>query len=704
MNTRPICLTLAQAYGRKTSGKGSRWRTTWAVFLLWAATAIAASAQIVTTLSNLNASTGTFPTGPVVQGSNGNFYGTAYNGGDVAGNIYGTVFKINPPGTEVLGTEPGSGPVSVLYNFCSSPSNCTDGANPYAPLVEGSDGNLYGTTYLGGANGFYGTVFKITPMGTLTTLYSFCALTNCADGEFPNGGLIEGSDGNFYGTTAGDGVHNFGTVFIISPQGSMRILYGFCALPNCGDGQNPAAGLVQGSDGNFYGTTYFGGANKLGTVFKITPQGTLTTLHSFASADGADPAYGSLVQGSDGNLYGTTEYGGANSLGTVFRITPQGTLTTLHSFAGADGENPFYGSLVEGSDANFYGVTYLGGTNNLGTVFRINPQGTLATLHSFAGTDGANPAGLAKASDDTFYGTTFAGGTYSAGTVFSLLLDLPALGEQVDYFRESKADFTVWRPSSGTWFTIDGSGKSLTKPWGASGDRPVLGDYDGDGKSDIAVWRPSNGTWFVILSTTGQVVEKPWGEKGDIPVPGDYDGDGKTDFAVWRPSNGTWFVIESSTGKVVEKAWGKKGDIPVPGDYDGDGKTDFAVWRPSNGTWFMFETSTGKVVEKQWGEKGDIPVPGDYDGDAKTDIAVWRPSNGTWFVIESGNGKVVEKAWGEKGDIPVARDYDGDGKTDFAVWRPSNGTWYVIATGNGKTIAQSWGVSTDIAINKPVGQ
>ncbi len=216
----------------------------------------------------------------------------------------------------------------------------TDGAYPEAGLVQATDGNLYGTTYEGGANN-YGTVFKITPSGTLTTLYSFCSPVGCPDGDGANplAGLLQATNGNLYGTTSGGGTNSEGTVFEITPAGELTTLYSFCSQVGCTDGGNPYAGLLQATNGDLYGTTYGGGAGIRGTVFKITPSGMLTTLYSFCQqgggcSDGASPAAG-LVQATNGNFYGTTQYGGVDGYGTVFKITPSGTLTTLHSFENA---------------------------------------------------------------------------------------------------------------------------------------------------------------------------------------------------------------------------------------------------------------------------------------------------------------------------------------------------------------------------------
>src|ERR1022692_1065585 len=266
------------------------------------------------------------------------------------------------------------------------------------------------------------------PAQTLTTLYSFCPQQYCPDGEYPLGRLVQATDGNFYGTTFSGGASNLGTAFKITAGGSLTILHSFTG-PS--DGGNPQGGLVQGSDGNLYGTAVGGGTNGEGTVFKITTSGTLTTLHSFAITDGAAPS-GTLVQASDGNFYGTTYEGGTSNNGTVFKMIPSGTLTTLYNFCSqlscADGRIPYAG-LVQASDGNFYGTTYQGGgAADYGTVFAITPSGTLTTLHVFTGADGANPyAGLIQTANGTFYGVTKDGGSNctgngGCGTVFKLQL------------------------------------------------------------------------------------------------------------------------------------------------------------------------------------------------------------------------------------------------------------------------------------------
>jgi len=402
------------------------------VFLLFTAAAVALSAQTFTTLYGFTASEGNQPYAGLVQGVDGDLYGTTFYGrGSCTEDDYGcgTIFKITPTGT-----------LTTLHQF-----NGSDGYSPMAALIQGTDGNFYGTTSDGGAEGIYsyGTVFEVTPGGTLTTLHSF----ETTDGNFPFAGLTEGADHSFYGTTERGGANGGGTVFKITPGGTLTTLYNFCpGQQSCPDGREPSASLVLASDGNFYGTTYYGGANicgaqqeQCGTVFEIIPSGALTTLYNFSGADGASPDAG-LVQGIDGNFYGTTVQGGSNhscyygsGCGTVFKITPNGTLTTLHNFCSQPGCPGGYGptaGLVQGTDGNFYGTLSDGKSGVTGAIFSFTSTGTLSTLHTFDGTDGAVPyGGLVQGTDRNFYGTTSAGGNHGCafggcGTVFSVSVGL----------------------------------------------------------------------------------------------------------------------------------------------------------------------------------------------------------------------------------------------------------------------------------------
>jgi uncharacterized repeat protein (TIGR03803 family) len=385
--------------------------------------AVTSSAQVLTTLASFNQANGSKPEAPLVQGSDGNFYGTTSEGGSSGS---GSIFRITPSGT-----------LTILYSFCAQ-HPCLDGSLPKAGLVQGTDGNFYGTTSVGGSDqgsGGEGTVFKITPEGTLNTLYRFCVQQGCTDGGAPLAGLVQGSDGNFYGTTSyGGGPNLDGTVFKITRTGSLTTLYNFCSLPNCADGYQPRAGLVQATNGDFYGTTSGGGENNCGTVFKITSIGALTTLYSFCAldqrADGGTPQAG-LVQATNGNLYGTTSDYGANYGGTIFTITPSGTLTTLYSLNPLTDGTTSVGSLLQATDGNFYGTTSFTGDHGGGTAFKITPSGVFTTLYSFCSepncSDGTYPhAGLLQGSNGNFYGTTEEGGTHGPyGTVFTMPAPTP---------------------------------------------------------------------------------------------------------------------------------------------------------------------------------------------------------------------------------------------------------------------------------------
>jgi uncharacterized repeat protein (TIGR03803 family) len=290
------------------------------------------------------------------------------------------------------------GKETVLYNFCAQ-ANCTDGENPAAGVIFDQKRNLYGTTVYGGVvNDEHcldtcGVVFKVTPKGKETVLYTFCLQINCTDGGNPRAGLVFDQKGNLYGTTLYGGVHNgvycgfgCGVVFKITPEGKYTVLYSFCSQNNCTDGASPYSALVLDQKGNLYGTTWGGGAHSgqycvigCGVVFKITPGGKESVLYNFCAqnncADGAYPTAG-LVFDQKGNLYGTTQAGGANLGGTAFKLSPKGKETILHSFCPPsfcfDGTGP-EARLVLDQKGNLYGTTYYGGAYEAGGVFKLTP-------------------------------------------------------------------------------------------------------------------------------------------------------------------------------------------------------------------------------------------------------------------------------------------------------------------------------------------
>jgi uncharacterized repeat protein (TIGR03803 family) len=276
---------------------------------------------------------------------------------------------------------------SVMYNFGSKSG---DPLEPTQSVVaQGRDGNLYSSAGLGGINGFHdGAVFKITPGGALTVLYSFNLANSGPYGPFS--GLTLGTDGNYYGTTAGGGASEAGTVFKTTPSGTVTILHTF----DVSDGEEPYAPPIEGTDGNFYGTAVAGGPVSAGTIYKITPSGTFTLLHSFDNSHGSYPA-APLVQGTDGNFYGTAAFGGSpSSYGVVYKITASGRFTVLYNFDQTNGEEPI-GPLIQGSDGNFYGTTFTGGPGGdlgAGVVFKITAAGAFTVLHYFnLNADGGHP-------------------------------------------------------------------------------------------------------------------------------------------------------------------------------------------------------------------------------------------------------------------------------------------------------------------------
>ncbi len=420
------------------------------VAALWSFALRSGAGITFTTLISFNGANGANPASNLVQGPNGNFFGTVPNGG---ADTNGAIFEISADGSFFTN----------LYNFTGG----ANGAGPVGGLIRGSNGVFYGTTFGGGASN-WGTIFQISTNGAFAQL----GLLSGTNGANPIVALAPGADGSLYGaaqTNVAPGGAGYGAIFKLSASGALTTPVLFADT----NGANPSA-LIMGNDGNFYGTTAWGGNISqfkigFGTVFRLTPEGTFTNLHVFGggAADGGLP-YANLVQGSDGNFYGCAFNGGAYGGGDAFRITPQGQFTNLYSFTGgSDGAFP-YSALVQGSDGNFYGTTYSYGNFDYGTIFQITPNGNLTPLISFTGTNGAalgaNPSGsLVQGTDGNFYGTTYDGGIYNNGTVFRLSLPLPPVFSSIT---QTGGTLTlVWSAVAGQTYQLQYSTNLVQTNW-----------------------------------------------------------------------------------------------------------------------------------------------------------------------------------------------------------------------------------------------
>jgi uncharacterized repeat protein (TIGR03803 family) len=310
---------------------------------------------------------------------------------------------------------------TVLHRFCSQ-SNCTDGATPWAGLVQDAAGNLYGTTAFGGAyDGGAGTVFKIDTSGNETVLYSFCSVSDCADGAGPTATLVLDAQGNLYGTTSvgggtGCGGPGCGTVFKLDTSGNETVLYSFTG--GTADGCFPQGGVVLDAAGNLYGTTNVCGSSNEGTVFKVDTSGNETVLHNFTGGvkDGGYPEYSSLLLDKKGDIYGVTPLGGPSDSGVLYKLSSSGAFTVLHTLEGP------YGTPAMDKQGNLYGTTSAGGRHGNGTVWKVSPKRKLTVLHMFRQADGIEPyAGVVLDAEGNLYGTTWRGGPHSVdGTVYEL--------------------------------------------------------------------------------------------------------------------------------------------------------------------------------------------------------------------------------------------------------------------------------------------
>lgn len=384
--------------------------------------AVAAQGQTFTTLFSFNNGNGANPQASLIMDAQGNLYGTTSSGGTYS---FGTVFKLDPSGNE-----------TVLHSFAG---NLDDGGTPVANLIVDASGNLYGTTYQGATPSGGGTVFRLDPSGNETILHGF---SMGSDGGNPECGLVMDAQGNLYGTTFGGGDYGDGTVFKVDPSGNETVLHSFTGGS---DGWMPYAGLIMDGQGNLYGTTFSSNAPDQGNgvVFKMDPAGSETVLYTFTGGRDGEWPQAALIMDAARNLYGTTLLGGnlncnsGQGCGTVFKVDPSGNEIVLYSFTGGtDGSGPA-ASLIMDQQGNLYGTTVYGGAYGWGTVFKVNASGNESVLYSFTGgNDGMQPiGGLVMDAADNLYGTTYGGGASNncyggCGTVFKLAAQTPQQATQ----------------------------------------------------------------------------------------------------------------------------------------------------------------------------------------------------------------------------------------------------------------------------------
>ena len=387
-----------------------RWMTVLTALLFCAA---AAQAQTLTPLADFSRSVGGDPGSPLIQGLDGNFYGTAGVGGS---RDRGSVYVASPSGT-----------LTDLFSFCKD-TTCPTGASPYLSLLQISDGRFFGFTFGTSGNG---TIFRLSPAGVINNLYTFCA-TDCTDGQLPRANLIQARNGYIYGTTNAGGIfHNGGTIFKMTTSGTLTTVYDFCQLTNCLDGGGPLGfgSLIQATDGNLYGVTRTGGKG-FGTIYQLSLSGTLKTIYKFCKSgagtnpclDGSNPD--GLVEGLDGNFYGMATGGGVHGGGVIFKVTRYGGLTVLYNFCSqtgcADGIGPT--GLILGSDGNFYGTTANLGSNGAvpNTIFQVTPSGVYTVLYSTDLRTQSGVLSIMQSTDGNFYGTYDVGGANDLGTFFKI--------------------------------------------------------------------------------------------------------------------------------------------------------------------------------------------------------------------------------------------------------------------------------------------
>jgi len=630
--------------------------------------------------------------GLTLNPSTGNFYGTTQGGGTDGD---GTLFTLTP-----------AGGVSVLFNFTGG----SDGYTVDAPPVVGLDGNLYGTSRRGGnfvacGGTGCGVVYKMTPSGTLIWSYEF----DITHGLYPYAPLLQGTDGNFYGTTQEGGTGaglGSGTVFKITPAGVLTVLHSFCSKTLCADGQYPLGPLNQGNDGKFYGTTVNGGANTVGEVFKITPSGALTVLHSMTSANDGQNPYGGLVLASDGNFYGTNQLGGTHSAGTIFKITSQGVLTVLYNFDGATGAQPMV-TLVQHTNGTLYGDTFQGGTGaetncgagTCGVFYKYNATGlkSFIKLAPSSGNVGSQIGilgqGFTGSSVVKFNGIvashTLTGSTFITATVPKGTLDGYVTVTTGNTTLKSVQKFAV----HDSW----GSGAAVPTASVAScaavssGQVYVVGGYNNSPLTNNQIYNPSTNKWTAGTAlATGLSNQACAGVNGEIYEFGGTNNIGASQTnAVWayNPSTKVWTSKTAMpTARQDIVAVVDKGLVYVIGGYNGNRLSTLEVYDPATDTW----TSEASLLVAQSGNTAgligsNIVISGGAGQSVDTgDTESYSVSKNSWTTLKPDStlrnnpcggviGTSLYVAGGENRATPPASNV-------LEAFAPSSKTWTTLSS------------------------
>ena len=404
----------------------------------------------------------------------------------------------------------------------------------------------------------------------------------------------------------------------------------------------------------------------------------------------------------------TTNVGASKEAGEPDHAGNQGGTSVWFKWTAPAGSSKSYTFSVQS-----LGPTGTGGVNTLMAIYTGAGINSLVSVTNriIFDTPNGNPGKLIlrPTPGTTYYLALDGHHLFSAPEVgtFILSYNITRSDKVPDFDRDGKADITVFRPSTGAWYSLESITDNFRAfSWGTNGDKPLFSEFGEKNKPNYSVFRPSVGAWYIKDDpNSNQYQSFQWGANTDIPLLLKFYDQGSdnsvynyTYATVFRPQTGSWYIKSGCCGEGVQ--FGQTGDVPVAADFDGDGNDELAVFRPSNGTWYILNRKTNQYQGVQFGQSGDEPVAADYDADGKTDIAVYRPSNGAWYVLRSSDGQFQAALFGASTDLPQPADYDGDGKADYAVFRPSNGTWYLQQSSAGfKAVA--FGANNDIPVTAP---